>query len=178
MEPKTNVWKANLTNGLILALIGIVYSLVMYFLDLTLNKAQGYVFMIVLLVMLFYLLKSYRDNVMHGMITYGQSVGAGVVINVYYSIIMALFTYILYKYIDPGLIAKSLAQAEDAMRARPGMTEEAVEAGMKFTSKLLKPGFMLIMGLVASIFWGTILTLIVSIFIKKEGNPLIDAPEN
>ena len=35
MEQNVNVWKANLTNGLILGLIGIVYSLVMYFLDLS-----------------------------------------------------------------------------------------------------------------------------------------------
>jgi len=26
--------------------------------------------------------------------------------------------------------------------------------------------------------WGTILSLIVSVFVKKEGNPLIDTPSN
>ncbi len=52
MEEKVNVWKANLTNGLILGLVGIVYSLVMYFLDLTLNKAQGYILLLILIVSL------------------------------------------------------------------------------------------------------------------------------
>jgi len=65
MEQKTNVWKTNLTNGLILAMIGIVYTLVMYFLDLTINKTQGYVFLLVLIVSLFFLVKSYRDNYLH-----------------------------------------------------------------------------------------------------------------
>ena len=50
MESQVNPWKSNLTNGLILALVGIVYSLVMYFLDLSLNKSQGYVFMLIQIV--------------------------------------------------------------------------------------------------------------------------------
>ena len=77
--------------------------------------------------MLYFLLKSYRDNFMHGQITYGQSVGAGVIICLYYAIIMAVFTYILYTVIDPGLIAKQLAYAEEAMRAKGNLTEAEIE---------------------------------------------------
>ncbi|MCX6255488.1 MAG: DUF4199 domain-containing protein [Bacteroidia bacterium] len=177
MEQKVNAWKANLTNGLILALAGITYSLVMYFLDLSLNKTQGYVFMLIQVALLFYLLKSYRDNFLHGQITYGQSVGAGVIINLYYAVIMAIFSYILYAYIDPGLVAKQLALAEEAMVKR-GTPQEAIDAGMAFTAKIMKPGIMAISSIFFTMIWGTILSLIVSIFIRKEGNPLIDVPEN
>ena len=58
---------------------------------------------------------------MHGQITYGQSVGAGVVIFVYASIIMAIFTYLLWAVIDPGLVKKSLAMSEEAM-VKKGIT--------------------------------------------------------
>ena len=178
MEEKVNVWKANFTNGLILALVGIVYSLVMYFLDLTLNKVQGYVFLVIILVILYFLLKSYRDNFKHGLITYGESVGAGVIISLYYVLIMAVFTYILYTIIDPGLITKQLAQAEEAMRAKGNLTDGQIEAGMKFTEKIMKPGMMVIISVFFGMIWATIISLLVSIFIKKEGNPLIDTPEN
>ncbi len=178
MEQKVNVWKANLTNGLILALVGVVYSLIMYFLDLSLNKTQGYVMMIIQIALLYFLIKSYRDNYMHGQITYGQSVGAGVIIFFYYAIVMAVFGYILYTIIDPGLVTKQLAAAEETMRAKGILTEAQIETGMKFTEKILKPGIMSISGIFFSMIWGTILSLIVSIFIKKEGNPLIDTPEN
>jgi hypothetical protein len=176
MEQKVNVWKANLTNGLILALAGITYSLVMYFLDLSLNKTQGYVFMLIQIALLFYLLKSYRDNFLHGQITYGQSVGAGVIINLYYAVMMAIFSYILYAVIDPGLVAKQLALAEEAMVKR-GTPQEAIDAGMAFTAKIMKPGIMAISSVFFTMIWGTILSLIVSIFVRKEGNPLIDVPE-
>ena len=109
MEEKVNVWKANLTNGMILALEGVVFSLVLYFFDLTFNKTVGYLNMPIQLILLYVLLKSYRDNVLHGQITYGQSVGAGIVMFVYVSLILAVYTYILWAVIDPGLAKKSLA---------------------------------------------------------------------
>jgi hypothetical protein len=177
MEEKVNVWKANLTNGLIFALVGIVFSLVLFFLDLSLNKTVGYINIPIQLVLLYFLLKSYRDNFMHGQISYGQSVGAGVVIFVYYAIIMAIFTYILWTVIDPGLAKKSMALSEEMMEKK-GMPQTAIDAGKAFTAKIMKPAVMAIITIFSSMFFGVIYTLLVSIFIKKESNPLIDAPAN
>jgi hypothetical protein len=177
MEQKVNPWKANLTNGLILGLIGVVYSLIFYFLDLSLNKTQGYAFILIQVVILFLLLKSYRDNLMHGQITYGESVGAGVIICLYYSIIVSVFVYILYAVIDPGLIGKQLALAEEEMGKR-GLPQEAMDAGMAWTTKIMKPGVMAFTGIFFNMIMGTVISLIVSIFIKKEGNPLLDIQPN
>jgi hypothetical protein len=177
MEEKVNPWKANLTNGLILGLVGIVFSLLMYFLNLSLNKSQSYVFMIIQIAVLYFLLKSYRDNFMHGQITFGQSVGAGVIINIYYAVIMAIFTYILYTVIDPSLIAKQLAMAEDGM-VKKGLPQATIDAGMAFTKKLMKPGILAFSSTIFLVIWGVVISLLVSIFVKKEGNPLIDTPVN
>lgn len=177
MEKKVSVWKVNLTNGLILASIGIVYSLVMYFLDLSFNKTQGYVFYLVLIIAMYFLLKSYRDNYMHGYITYGQSVGAGIVIFIYYSLITALFIYVLYAIIDPGLSAKQLVFIEEEMLKR-GIQQEALDAAMKIQEKIIKPGIMAPFSILGNMITGLVLSLLISIFIRKEGNPLIESPEN
>jgi len=177
MEEKVNPWKANLTNGLILGLVGIMYSLVMYFMDLTLNPTQGYIFVLVQIGLLFFLLKSYRDNSMHGQITYGQAVGAGVIIILYYSVISSIFSYVLFTVIDPGLVAKQMAVTEQGM-ADKGLTQEQIDAGLAFSAKLMKPAIMSIWGFVISMIWGTIISLLISIFIRKEGNPLIETPQN
>lgn len=178
MESKVNPWKANLTNGAILALVGITYTLIMYFLDMTMNKSQGYILILIQIGLLYFLLKSYRDNSMHGQITYGQSVGAGVIISLYYALAMSLFTYILYTVIDPGLVAKQLAVAEEAMRAKGGLTDGQIDTAMQFTAKFMNPVVLAITGIFGGVLWGTIISLLVSIFIKKEGNPLIDTPES
>lgn len=177
MEEKVNVWKANLTNGVILALAGIAFTLILYFFDLTLNKTAGYIDIPIQLIILFFLLKSYRDNFMHGQITYGQSVSAGIVIFLYCAIIMAIFTYLLWAVIDPGLVKKSMAISEEAM-VKKGIPQSAIDTGMAFTAKIMKPGIMAIFSIFISMFFGLIYTLIVSIFVKKEGNPLLDTPAN
>jgi hypothetical protein len=177
MEQKVNPWSANLTNGLILGLIGVVYSLVIYFLDLSFNKAQGWIFMLVEIIILFFLVKSYRDNYKHGNITFGEALGAGVIICLYYAVIMAVFTYILYAVIDTGLIDKQLAFAEEGM-LKKGLTQEQVNAGMKVTGKIMKPAIMIPIGIVSNMFFGLIFSLIIAAFVRKEGNPLVDAPEN
>jgi len=177
MEEKVSVWKANLANGLILGLIGIVYSLVMYFLDLSFNKTQAYLFYLVLIIALYFLLKSYRDNYLHGYITYGQSVGAGVVTFFYYSLISAIFIYVLYTLIDPGLTAKQLEFLEEVMLKR-GMPQEALEKAMNLQKKMIKPEIMAPFSIFGNMITGVVLSLLVSIFIRKEGNPLIETSEN
>jgi hypothetical protein len=177
MELKVSVWKANLTNGIVLGLLGVVYSLVLYFLDLTVNRGLSLIFLVVQVVLLYFMIKSFRDNYRYGYLTYGQSVGAGVVITLYYAIISAIFGYILLKFIDPGLVNKMLAASEEMMLKR-GMPQQAIDAGMAMNKKIMTPAFASIMGLITNMFWGTILSLIISIFTRKEGNPLLDNPAN
>jgi hypothetical protein len=126
---------------------------------------------------LFYLIKSYRDSYLHGYITYGQSLGAGVIIFLYYSIILAVFTYILYKFIDTGLTAKILAFTEDKYVARK-MPQQAIDAAMAINKKIMIPEIMAPGSILNNMFFGTIISLIVSIFTRKEGNPLVDTPSN
>ena len=177
MEEKVSVWKANLNNGVILALISIVYTLILYFMDQTLNRSLGYAFLLVQIIILYFMIKSYRDNYLNGYITYGQSVGAGAIIFLYCAIISAIFTYILYKFIDPGLVDKQLAMTEELM-VRRGTSQAAIDAGMAFQRKILIPEIMAPFSIIGAMIFGTIMSLIVSIFTRKEGNPLIDAPEN
>ena len=175
METNVNVWKANLVNGLILGLIGVVYTLVMYFLDLTFNQIQGWIFYLLWIVVLFFLIKSYRDNYRHGFITFGQALGAGMVINLYYAIISAIFTYILYTVIDANLMDKQLAFTEAEMLKR-GLPQEAIDISMNMQKKIMIPEIMAPVSILGIMFLGLIFSLIAAAFVRKEGNPLADAP--
>lgn len=178
MEQNVNVWKANLTNGLIMGLIGIVFSLIVYFLDLTFNRSIGYIFLLISVFLLYYFIKSYRDNYLHGQITYGESVGAGIIIFLYYAIISSIFTYILYTVIDTDLTSKLIAYTEEQTIKSGKVPEGSLDTVMEFQKKFLKPGILVPMGFITNILFGTIISLIVSIFTKKEGNPLIETPSN
>ena len=176
MEQKVNVWRANLTSGLILGMAGIVYTLVIYFLDMTFNKSMGYIFLLLAIFLLYFLVKSYRDNYLHGIITYGQAVGAGVIIFLYYSILAAIFTYLLYKVIDPALPAKMIAFMEETMLEK-GIPEASLDAVMAIQKKIFKPEIMAPFSIINNMLFGTVISLIIGVFVRKEGNPLIDTTE-
>jgi hypothetical protein len=173
MEAKRSIWKETLNYGIILGLISVGLSVLTYMFDLTFKTWIIWPSLIINLLVLYFLLISYRDHYNNGFISYGKSVGAGVIINLYAAIIVAIYIYVLYSFIDPGLVDKQLAFAEEKMIAR-GVPESAIDAGMQVQAKLMKPWFTSLMSIVNSVFFGLIISLIVSLFTMKKGNPLLE----
>lgn len=180
MEQKRSMWKENLNYGIIMGLITVVFSVLTYMFDLTFKTWIVWPSMLLSVVVLFFLLRSYRDHYNNGYISYGKSLGAGVIINIYAAIIAAIYIYLLYSVIDPDLIDKSLAITEERMQARMaqrGLPEGSLDAIMDRQAKMMTPWFTTLMATISSIFYGFILSLIVSLFIMKKGNPLLDEVE-
>ena len=157
MEEKRSVWKETLNYGIILGLVAVVFSVLTYMLDLTFKTWIMWPSLLISILVLFLLLRSYRDHYNNGYITYGKSVGAGVVINVYAAIITALYIYVLYAFIDPGLVDQQMAMAEEKMiatgyagishRCRAGSPGQADEAVAHITNdcniwRLLRPHYI------------------------------------
>jgi len=176
MEEKRSVWKETLNYGIILGLISVGLSVLTYMFDLTFKTWITWPSLLISILVLYFLLRSYRDHYNNGYITYGKSVGAGVVINIYAAIITAIYVFVLYSFIDPGLVDKSLAVAEQRMIDR-GIPDSAIEQAMQLQAKIMKPWFTSLMSTISSIFYGLIVSLIVSLFIMKKGNPLLDEVE-
>lgn len=176
MEQKRSIWKETLNYGIILGLIGVGFSVLTYMFDLTFKTWIIWPSLLLSLVVLFLLLRAYRDHYNNGYISYGKAVGAGVVINVYAAIITAIYIYVLYAFIDPGLMEKTLAVAEGKM-VEKGLPDEAIEKALEMQAKMMKPWFTALMGIVSSVFYGLILSLIVALFVQKKGNPLLDVVE-
>ena len=176
MEENRSIWKETLKYGIILGLISIVFSVLTYMFDLTGKTWVIWPSLIITIVVLYLLLRSYRDTINNGYITYGKSVGAGVIMNLYSAILSAIYIYILFRFLDPGLVDKQLALAEDKLIAR-GVPEGSIDSALQIQAKFMKPWFASFMSIITSVFYGLILSLIVSIFVKKEGNPLLEEEE-
>ena len=176
MEEKRSVWKETLNYGIILGLISVGLSVLTYMFDLTFKTWITWPSLLISILVLYFLLRSYRDHYNNGYITYGKSVGAGVVINIYAAIITAIYVFVLYSFIDPGLVDKSLAVAEQRMIDR-GIPDSAIDQAMQVQAKIIKPWFTSLMSTISSVFYGLIVSLIVSLFIMKKGNPLLDEVE-
>ena len=168
-----NVWKANLKNGLIMAAIGIGYTIIINLFNLTFTKAQTYILYLIQIVVLFFMLKGYRDKYKGGYITYGESVGAGAVIFLICAAIMAAFMYVLYKFIDPSLLDESLAYAEEMLVER-GVPQETIDTAMEMQESMMTPGFIAISGIFTYFLYGLVFSLVDSIFVKNTKNPVLE----
>ena len=166
-KKNTSVLYNGLIWGLILAFVSIIYNVLLYMLDQNLNQALGYVGIIITLVVMIFGIRSFRDNVMDGILPFGTAFGFLMVVMIVSAIIGNIYAYILWTVIDPDIISKMMDMQMEKMMDK-GIPEEAMEQAMKMTSKFMKPGVMLAMGTAFQLMFGTILSLIVAAIFKKE----------
>jgi len=161
--------KSAMTFGLITGILIVIYTLLLYMTDnyVSKNTILGLLQWIILTGGLYYGIKTYRDQYSDGYITYGRSLGLGVLISVFVGVILGIFTYILYTLIDPGLLEKSIKIAQEEM-LKAGMSEERVETATEMQRTFTSPTIMLFSSVFSFAFIGTIISLIVSIFTKNE----------
>ncbi|HHJ10794.1 MAG TPA: DUF4199 domain-containing protein [Bacteroidetes bacterium] len=167
-QNRTSVWKATLNTGIFLGLVLVLYSLLLYFTNQITNRNLGYISLVIDIVGLCLGINSFRKNYRDGFLSYGQVLGAGVVISLYAAIISGIFVYVLYAYIDQDLIRQLLDISRDKMMEK-GMNDQQIEMSMKITSKIMKPWFMGISSVLNGVFFGTLISLILGIFLKREG---------
>ena len=170
MDKKTTIFNHALIWGAILGIVLIVYNLLLYFLDLSTNRALGYVSWLISIAIVFYAMKVYRDSVNQGILSFRDAFVTGFLVCVISGFISAVFAYIQFNYISPELIDKMAQIAEERFLSR-GMSDDMVERSMAMSRKFLTPGSISIMAFVMSVFFGAFISLILAAIVKKEPNP-------
>jgi len=165
-EKKTNVWKSALNWGLMLGIVLIIYSIIMYFLGLNLEKWVGWVSYIFMIGGVIYSTINYRDKEMGGYISYGQAVGFGTLVVLFAGIISAIYSYVQMTIIDTDIISKMLLMVEEELISK-GLPDEQIEMAIEIQKKIFKPWLLFLMAIPGAAFSGVIISLITSIFLKK-----------
>ncbi len=155
--------------GVIFGLLSVASQLVFYIMGYGIqrNWATYLVTFIVFAGSLFLGIKALREDVLGGHMSYGQGVGAGVLMSIIAGIISSIYFLVLTSFIDTGLIQKMIDQIAEEMMKK-NVNEEAIEQNLYYTRKFMTPVWMFVFGTVFYIFWGLIATLILSIFLQKE----------
>ena len=166
MEQKSTFWKSAMIYGLYIGIVLTLYSVILYVAGQNTNKSLGYLSFLITAVCIVMTQIYYRNRDLNGAISYGQAVGIAVAAMLFSGVITALYTLIIFK-IDPSLSDQIKAVQEEAM-LKQGLSEEQIDAAMAIASKMMTPGWMAMMSLLSAVFSGTIISLISSIFIKKQ----------
>jgi len=166
-ETKSSLWKNALNWGVIMGIVTIIYSLLMYFLDLSLEPWVNWASFVFIIGVLIFATITYRDKVLGGTITYGQALGFGVLTILVSVIISAIYSYIFMTIIDPEFVNKLLAMQEEKM-IEQGVPAEQIEKGMEMVKKFMQPAVISLISIPSNMFFGLIITLITSAILKKN----------
>jgi hypothetical protein len=171
-DNKTSMMKHAMTYGAIIGLSLVVYSVLLYITGLTFNKALGLIQYVVLFAGLYFGTKAYRDKVLGGFITYGKALGLGVLISVFVGIITVFFNFIMMRFVDPGLIDKYMAILEETYQNSRFIPADQVDGLLEKGREAMTAVWTLPVGVLSFSFFGFIISLITSIFVKQDPNPV------
>ncbi len=175
MEQKpVSLMKSALTYGLYLGIATILVSVIFYVLGFTFEKWVQYPTYIILLAGVILAQLNFR-KALGGEMTYGQAFGVGVMTVIFSSILGAIYTYLLYTVIDPSLQEQLRLFMEQQIIEQGRVPEEQLDATIEMMSKFQTPLIISISSIFGGAITGLIISLITSIFTKKE--PSDEVPE-
>jgi hypothetical protein len=158
-------------HGVILGAILIVFSLLLYLLDMSRSGLQ-YVSYAILIGYLIYALIQWRDKHNEGLLSYGQSFSAGFLIILFSSFLLAAYVFLFFGFVAPDEIDVMLREAEEnVLKAQPDMSDETLDITMKWTTMMMSPWMMAVWAFVGNLLAGLVLSAILAAFVKKEPKP-------
>jgi len=169
---KTSFLNISLKNALILGGIFILFSVMVYVLDINMFSIMFSIvyFLIIFGTTVFFMVKSmnyYKRNLLDGKITYLQCFLTGFVMSVVAMWIAAIFGYIMYGLIDTEYMPKQIDKFAEMLQGYNMPADKIEEQLLKVQDKM-NPVKQIISSLYMSPIASAIIAAIVSIFIKKN----------
>jgi hypothetical protein len=164
-QNSTGMVKPAFYYGLLTAIGLILLTLIIYFADLLEAKWVSWVGYLILIAGVVIGTRAYRDEVRGGFINYGTALGFGTLSMFFAALIASVFTYLFYVFIAPDALAKMKILAEvRALEANPNLTDQELDMILRFIS----PTLMAITTVFSYTFFGFVISLITSAFLKKN----------
>ena len=154
-------------HGFFLGFALVVMQTIFYLADIKTDSVFGYLSYIILFGGLFLSVRQYRDELNSGFISYGRSVGYGVVVSLMAGIISSAFIFILYEFIDTSFLPRMLLEAEIKLEEQ-NLPPDQLEMALEINQKMFTPFAVSMMSILGYVFMGTLFSLVVAVFLKKE----------
>ncbi len=162
-----------ISNGIYYGLISggamIVFSLIMFLLDLYLNKTVGWIGYVFLIAGMIWGTLEYRKKYSNGFLSYGKAFSSCFWIGLFAGILASFYLFLFVQFIHPGFINELLDQMRTNMlTSNPEMSDDQIEQAVSMSSKFMSPVMMTVWGLAAYTALSAVIGLILAIFLKKE----------
>ena len=168
-QPKTGKYALNY--GLLSGGIGVIFGLMLYSMDM---HYQGDIMTVVislvitLAVIILALIQFKKAN--NGFMSFGQALKIGVGLCLIGGIIAVIFNQIMANFIDPDMLGKAIEFQKNKLLETTSLTATQIDEQLAMGKKFQTPVMQIAFGLLGSIFFGFILTLIPALVLKKQEN--------
>lgn len=157
--------------GLIEGIISIVLFLAIYFGGMMGESWPGWIGALIGAGIIFMAHKEFKE-LGDGYMSYGKGLAIGTLTALISGVVSSIFTYVYVKFINVDYLTEYL----DITRAKmedQGQGDDQIDAAMGIVEKMMTPEIMFGMGLIAAVFFGFIISLIVSA-ITKNNDPSLE----
>jgi hypothetical protein len=189
MQNKQSILQYSMTNGAVLGLILVIFSVIEYVLDIMPVNTRNIILMpafsfLIMLVFMVISMKNYRNKVLGGYITFGDSFLLGLLIIAFSAIISSFYSLIFNLLIDPGYmdrVVEGITNWTYNLYLSMGLNESQIDEMMqKVNEQMTKmtPLRTFFSGILNSAIFGSIISLIISAFIRKDPPPFAVEDQN
>ena len=155
--------------GLLTGLFMIVFSLIMYLAGVERESYWNIISYLIFVAVMFWGVTSIRDRQLNGLMSYGKAFGVGFWIAVFAALLTGIYAYFYVKYIDPSVLQNAVSQAEDKILAQnPNISDADLDKALKMVKMFATPAFSSVSAFISNTIAGTIFSLIIAIFAKRE----------
>jgi hypothetical protein len=166
MEQQVTTRGVGMQYGVIVGIIMIIYGTLLQVSGLALEyQSLSYINYIFLGVVIYLAHKKFKEDG-DGFMSYGQGLGIGFWISLIGGVISMVFSYIYMSFIDSTIMEQAMDKARYDMEEK-GMSDAQIDQAMSITEKFMTPEMIFVMGIVGTLIFGFILSLIVSAITKK-----------
>jgi hypothetical protein len=168
MEQKST-FSFSMQFGLLTGLALIVFTLILFLAGVADKSPVRWVSLVIYIGMMFWGVTNIRDRQLGGVMTYGKAFGTGFWIALFTAILVGIFTFFYMKYIDTGAITRALTEAENKILAKnPNISDADLDKALSMVKAFTNPVMSAIMQFIGNVIIGTVFSLIIAIFAKRE----------
>lgn len=152
--------------GLLTGLVSILYMFLTFATGQESNQAMQWASLIIPIVSIYLAHTAFKKQ-NGGYMSYGQGLGIGVLLTLVSGVLTIAFNYLYRTIIDPDLPARILEGVRTKMEAKGNMTDTQIDQAMAMTAKFSTGPLSLVIGLVASLLMGLLISLVVAAITKN-----------
>ncbi len=159
--------------GLLTGLAMVVYTLILYLAGVDLHSYWNLFSYILFIGGLYWGMSSIREKQLEGVMSYGKAFGTGFLITLFAAILLAIYAYFYLQYINPSALAKASAEAENKILAsNPNISDADLQKALDMVKIFTNPIMSAVTQFISNLIAGTIFSLIIAIFAKREDRTL------